>query len=80
MRKKKTKLDRLASPVVVVTPANAGDPDLVRRTIRTVLLLVGLCVVFVGTLSAVAVFVTSHFTPHAESKSLAPTSHDKKPI
>jgi hypothetical protein len=80
MSKKKNQFVSAVGAPTVVGEAHVGDPDLVRRTIHSVLLLVGLCVVFVGTLSAVAIFVTLHFTPHAESKSLAPTSHDKKPI
>lgn len=38
--------------------ARSGD-DLARRTLRTVALLVAACVLFVGTLSLIAVLVTS---------------------
>jgi|GEM_PF-3853586 len=61
---------------------SGSDGELGRRTLRAVLLLVTACVLFVGTLSAVAVFVTSRLTPAAESGSAAPTSHApaKKPL
>ena len=36
-----------------------SEPSLVRQTLRTVALLVGACVIFVGALSVVAVAVTS---------------------
>jgi hypothetical protein len=40
--------------------SSAGaEPDLVRRTLRTVALLVAGCVLFVGALSVIAVAVTS---------------------
>jgi hypothetical protein len=39
--------------------AHVTDEDLTRRTIRTVLVLLGACVLFVGLLSVTAVVVTS---------------------
>lgn len=40
-------------------PSNTTEATLVRQTMRSVALLVGACVVFVGALSLVAVLVTS---------------------
>ena len=43
----------------IMTPSNASDPNLVRRTLRAVGLLVAACVIFVGVLSLLAVAITS---------------------
>ncbi|MBX3233661.1 MAG: hypothetical protein KIT84_21180 [Labilithrix sp.] len=66
------------------------DDDLFARTWKTVVVLVGACIVFVGGLSATAVFVTSRAVAPAsrstsdesEAKTPAPaaTTTAKKPV
>ena len=66
--------------------SNDSSPStLTRQTLRTVALLVGACVLFVGALSIVAVAVTSRAVGARDSKEAAsdvsPNAHDgKKPL
>ncbi len=62
--------------------AVTSSGDLARRTLRTALLLVGLCVAFVGTLSVVAVTVASRFveTSSSSSGARAVTERTGKPL
>ena len=67
-----------SAPMVL---AGAGD-DLAKRTLKMVGLLVGACVLFVGTLSLLAVLITSKAfgtTPSAAEIS-APAKDAKKPL
>ena len=60
---------------------SANEPSLARQTLRTVALLVGACVIFVGALSVIAVAVTSRAlgAGASERTSDAPTNA-KKPL
>lgn len=64
----------------MTTPNN--DSNLVRTTLRTVAILVGACVLFVGVLSVVAVAVTSRAVnkgaPEARTSETDPSA--KKPL
>ena len=68
-----------SAPIVL---AGSGD-DLAKRTLRMVGLLVGGCVLFVGTLSLLAVLITNKAfggtTPSAADMS-APAKDAKKPL
>ena len=67
-----------------------ASPDLLKDTVRTVVVLVGACVLFVGTLSASAVAITSRAfgsraeadapSVHAADASAKPTTSPKKPL
>gem|GEM_PF-3532049 len=58
-----------------------SDGDLVRRTLRTVAVLVTACVLFVGVLSILAVTMTSRaFGTSAEAKANASGESAKKPL
>lgn len=58
------------------------EPSLARQTLRTVVLLVGACVIFVGALSAVAVAVTSRAlgAGSTEARTGDPAPNAKKPL
>lgn len=63
----------------------SNDSNLVRSTLRTVALLVGACVLFVGVLSVVAVAVTSRVVrsgaaPEARTTEADPQPPAKKPL
>lgn len=64
--------------------AMIGDDDLGKRTLRMVAILVGACVLFVGTLSLVAVLVTSKaFGPSASAEKTPAAQNEapaKKPL
>jgi hypothetical protein len=50
----------------------SSTPDLFKKTLRTVIVLVGACVLFVGALSAAAVAITSRaFSSPASAAELA---------
>lgn len=70
-----------------MSPLSTSEPDLFKQTLRTVAILVGACVLFVGSLSIAAVAITSravavqpldHDTPAAETSKSAPAP--KKPL
>jgi hypothetical protein len=66
-----------------MTSQSDRESDLVRRTLRTVGLLVAACVLFVGMLSIAAVAIASravHAGPSAANAADAPSSAAKKPI
>jgi hypothetical protein len=71
-------MNQAVSAVAVSSPR--GD-DLLKQTVRLTAILVGACVLFVGTLSLIAVLVTSKAVSGAgtaeASKTEAPT---KKPL
>jgi hypothetical protein len=67
---------RPAEPQVIL----ASDSDLFRRTWRTVLVLVTACVLFVGTLSAVAVFIASKAVSGSSPKAAEVKTADKPPV
>ncbi|AKV01292.1 hypothetical protein AKJ09_07955 [Labilithrix luteola] len=54
----------------------ASDSDLLRRTVRTVVLLVAACVLFVGMLSLLAFTVTARATHPAPEEQRAPATTD----
>jgi hypothetical protein len=56
------------------------DSDLFRRTWRTVLVLVAACVLFVGALSAAAVFIASKAVSGSSPKAAEIKSADKPPV
>ncbi len=58
------------------------EPDLVRRTLRTMALLVAACVLFVGALSVIAVAVTSRAVNAGATEARAPDATEtvKKPL
>jgi hypothetical protein len=62
----------------------ASEPDLFGQTLRTIAVLVGACVLFVGTLSTAAVLITSKaMGPSAHESSAAPDAPSptaKKPL
>ncbi len=63
--------------------AQVPDEDLSRRTIRTVLMLLGACVLFVGLLSVTAVVVTSRAVGTAQgtaAEAANPAPGAKKPL
>ena len=63
--------------------AQVPDEDLTRRTMRTVLVLLGACVLFVGLLSVTAVVVTSRAVGTAQGSSAQaadPAPSAKKPL
>lgn len=63
-----------AADISASYPASNGD--LLRRTVRTVVLLVAACVLFVGMLSLLAFTVTARAThPAAEEHAPAATDH-----
>jgi hypothetical protein len=57
----------------------SSDSDLFRRTWRTVLVLVSACVLFVGTLSAVAVAIASKAVSSSPPKAAEIKSAGDKP-
>jgi hypothetical protein len=60
---------------------NTTETTLARRTLRTVALLVGACVLFVGALSAIAVAVTSRaLGARSEAVATEPAPNAKKPL
>jgi hypothetical protein len=64
---------------------DGSPPDLFVQTLRTVVVLVGACVLFVGALSAAAVLITSKAvgsaSPSSEAhESPAPAATPKKPL
>jgi hypothetical protein len=60
---------------------NTTETTLARRTLRTVALLVGACVLFVGALSAIAVAVTSRaLGARSEAAATEPAPNAKKPL
>ena len=61
---------------------DSGDPNLVRRTLRTVGLLVTACVIFVGVLSVLAVAITSRAVNGGAGAQAteAPAAAAKKPL
>jgi hypothetical protein len=63
------------TPNAIVT-----EVTLVTRTLRTVALLVGVCVLFVGALSVVAVAVTSRAVGGTEARSTEAAPNVKKPL
>jgi len=63
--------------------SSSSHTTLTRQTLRTVALLVGACVLFVGALSILAVAVTSRAVgAHADSKEAASdvSANGKKPL
>ena len=65
-----------------MTPQTSTEPDLTKQTVRTVVVLVGACVLFVGSLSAAAVAITSRaFAPSPHAAELSqPEPTAKKPL
>ena len=64
-----------------MTPnASTSEATLVTRTLRAVVLLVGVCVLFVGALSLVAVAVTSRAVGGSEGRSTEAAPNVKKPL
>ena len=62
-----------------MSPQNPASSDLFKQTLRTVIVLVAACVVFVGTLSAAAVGLTSRaFAAPASAAELTPAKSDAK--
>jgi hypothetical protein len=59
-----------------------SETTLVRRTLRTVAMLVGACVLFVGALSLIAVAVTSRAVGRGDAKEATsePSPTAKKPL
>ena len=62
-----------------MTPNNPTEANLVRRTLRTIALLVGACVLFVGVLSVVAVAVASRALGTPASGATQAGTHDTDP-
>ncbi len=62
--------------------SSSSEKALVRRTLRTVAILVGACVLFVGVLSVIAVAVTSRAvgTRDAKEATSEPSPSAKKPL
>ena len=61
--------------------ASHSEPNLVRRTLRTVGLLVAACVIFVGVLSVVAVSIASRVVkPGAQATETNELATSKKPL
>ncbi len=59
------------------------QPDLFKKTLRTVAILVGACVLFVGALSAAAVAITSRAfgtAPASAAELSKPDATAKKPL
>ena len=64
------------------TKAQGGfEPSLLRQTLRTIAVLVGVCVLFVGALSVVAVIVTSRAISAGAPEAARDTAETvKKPL
>jgi hypothetical protein len=58
----------------------SSDPNLVRRTLRTVGLLVSACVIFVGVLSVLAVAITSRAVNAGGAQATDTPDPTKKPL
>ena len=77
-------MTKQSEPVHAMSPSS--DDDLLRRTLRTMALLVGACVVFVGVMSLAAVLVTSRAvgqgasTSAVEAKPAPDANAAKKPL